>query len=429
MRTIRIMASTISFVVLAACTHGTSSASIPSVAAPETAESSAQGDVVVLGIGGGIGAVDASSGQVVSLVPGAIPEPDWSHVYATTTLGGSTRVDRIATATGETVSSVSLAGDLQIRAVAPLGQAIALMPPRTGSADAWVPEARARTRIVVADPSGATDPERFSLKGNFEPEAFSPDAKTLFTLQYRPALAPTSYRVVGLSLETGRRWALIGPDKQPVENMTATRLVQVASPDGSYLYTLYTNQRPAYLQEPATSVDQNGDAEVAFVHTVDLRDGFAVCIALPDAFGAVPQQSSALAISPDGHQVYAIDAEHGTIATVNVRRYRVSDVTHVDLSMFGSSQIHARVSADGATLFVAGDAGLLALDTQNLTPRGTVMATPGAVTGLALSSDGARLYLSWGNELQLFDAATLEPANQLQLASDGAVEFVGTTGP
>jgi sugar lactone lactonase YvrE len=219
---------------------------------------------------------------------------------------------------------------------------------------------------------------------------------------------------------------LIGPDKQPVENMTATRLVQVASPDGSYLYTLYTNQRPVYLQEPA-SVDPKEESEVAFVHTVDLRSGFAVCIALPDDFGTVPQQSSAVAISPDGHRVYAIDAMHGTIVTVNVRRYRVAAVTHVDLSMFGSGQIHARVSADGATLFVAGDAGLLALDTQSLTPRATMMTTPSAVTGLALSSDGARLYLSWGDELQRLDAATLEPADQLQLTSVGAVEFIGTS--
>ena len=428
MRTARILASTIALVVLSACTHGSSPVSIPSAATHDALETRALGDVVVLGIGDGIGAVDASSGRVVSLVPGAIPEPDWSHVYRTTSVGGATRVDRIATATGKTVSSVSLAGDLQIRAVAPLGQAIALMPPRSGSADAWVPEARAHTQIVVADPSGAADTQRFSLKGNFEPEAFSPDAETLFMLQYRPPLAPTSYRVVGLYLETGRHWALIGPNKQPVENMTATRLVQVASPDGSYLYTLYTNQRPAYLQAPA-SVGSNDASEVAFVHTVDLRSGFAVCIALPDDFGTVPQQSSAVAISPDGHRVYAIDAMHGTIASVNVHRYRVSAVTHVDLSMFGSSQIHARVSADGTTLFVAGDAGLLALDTQTLKPRGAVMATPGAVTGLALSSDGTRLYLSWGNELQLLDAATLEPADQLQLASDGAVVFVGTTGP
>ena len=426
MRTTRILVSSISLVVLVACTHGSSPASIPSVATHNTSETLVAADVVVLGIDGGIGAVDASSGRVVSLVPGAIPEPDWSHVYATTTVDGSTRVDRIATATGETVSSVSVEGDLQIRAVAPFGQAIALMQPRTGTADAWVPEARAHTRIVVADPSGAAETKQFSLNGNFEPEAFSPDAETLFMLQYRPALAPTSYRVVGLYLETGRRWSLIGPDKQPVENMTATRLVQVASPDGSYLYTLYTNQRPAYLQEPAGSVEP--DTEVAFVHAVDLRDGFAMCIALPAGFGTVPQQSSAIAISPDGHVVYAIDAEHGTIATVNVRRYRVAAITRLDLSMFGTGQIHARVSADGTTLFVAGDAGLLALATRNVTPRGAIMATPGAVTGLALSSDGARLYLSWGDELQRFDAATLEPTDQLQLASGGAVEFVDTTG-
>jgi hypothetical protein len=259
---------------------------------------------VVLGVPGGIGAVDAGSGAVLSLVPGAVPEPDWTHVDTAVAEGGTTRIDRITMATGETESSTNVSGDLDIRAVAPFGQAVALMPAAGAVTDAWVPQPRARSHIVVAHPDGSDEPQRFALTGNFEPEAFSPDGETLFMLQYRPALAPTSYRVIALYLETGRHWALIGPDKQPVENMTATRLVRVASPDGSYLYTLYTNQRPSYLSEPTTPVDPDEQDERAFVHTVDLRNGFAVCIELPDRFGSVPQEDSAVAISPDGYRVY-----------------------------------------------------------------------------------------------------------------------------
>jgi hypothetical protein len=245
-------------------------------------------------------------------------------------------------------------------------------------------------------------------------------------LQYRPALAPTSYRVTGLYLESGRHWALIGPDKQPVENMTATRLVQVESPDGAHLYTLYTNQRPSYLGEPTTPLDPGEQDERAFVHTVDLRNGFAVCIELPDRFGSVPQEDSALAISPDGNRVYAVDARHGTIAAVNVRRFRVAQVTDVDLSALGAGQIHAQVASDGSTLYVAGDAGLLQLDTATLAVRGGLVATPAPVTGLAISGDGARLYLSYGALLQRLDAATLEPAQPVPLANAGWVEAVSS---
>ena len=88
--------------------------------------------------------------------------------------------------------------------------------------------------------------------------------------------------------------------------------------------------------------------------------------------------------------------------------------------------VHARVSSDGTTLYVAGDAGLLTLDAGSLTPRGDVMTTPGPVTGLALSGDGARLYLSYGDELQRLDAATLQPTQQLKLADAGWVESVST---
>jgi DNA-binding beta-propeller fold protein YncE len=381
---------------------------------------------VVLGVPGGVGAIDAANGAVLSLVPGAVAEPDRTHVDAATASGGLTRIDRIATATGVTESSVSVSGDLQIRAVAPFGSAVAMMPATETTTDSWAPQPRARTHIVVAHPDGSDEPQRYSLNGNFEPEAFSPDGETLFMLQYRPALAPTSYRVTGLYLESGRHWALIGPDKQPVENMTATRLVQVESPDGAHLYTLYTNQRPSYLGEPTTPLDPGEQDERAFVHTVDLRNGFAVCIELPDRFGSVPQEDSALAISPDGNRVYAVDARHGTIAAVNVRRFRVAQVTDVDLSALGAGQIHAQVASDGSTLYVAGDAGLLQLDTATLAVRGGLVATPAPVTGLAISGDGARLYLSYGALLQRLDAATLEPAQPVPLANAGWVEAVSS---
>ena len=424
MRVTRLVAPLIPVLVLAACTHSNGSATRARDAAAARSDPS---DVVVMGMAGGIGAVDATTGRVLSLAKAAVPEPDWSHVYTTVPSGSDTRVDRIVTRTGEVASSMTIAGDLRIRAVAPSGRGVALMPARDAADDAWTPHPRARTTIVVADLEGSSHAARFRLHGNFEPEAFSPDGETLFMLQYRPALAPTSYRVVGLYLESGRRWVLFGPDKQPVENMTATRLVQVASPDGSHLYTLYTNQRPDYLNGSATPVASDEAAERAFVHTVDLRDGFAVCIELPDEFGSVPQEDSAVAISSDGRWVYAIDAEYGTVAVVNVHRLRVAAVSHADLSLLGGGQVHARVSADGATLFVAGDAGLVALATADLSGRARWMATPGPVTGLALSGDGARLYLTWGDELQRLDAATLERAEPTRLEDAGAVEFVDST--
>jgi hypothetical protein len=383
--------------------------------------------VLVLRTKDGLSALDARSGRVTSLIAAAVPEPDWSHVYTTTSSAGETTITRIEISTGDRVSSTTVPGDLQIRAVAPFGLGVALMPRGTSGQDPWVPRSRARTHIVVADPSGVSAPLRFNLKGNYEPEAFSPDGERLYMLQYRPALAPTSYRVIGLYLETGKRWALIGPNKQPVENMTATRLAQVPSPDGSYLYTLYTNQRPAYLGEAATATDHA--AEKAFIHTVDLTNGFAVCIKLPRNFGTVPQQASAIAISPNGHRVYAVDAQHGVISIVNTQRYRVVGTAHVDLGALGGGHVDARVSADGSTLFITGNAGLLRVDATTLELRGSLIPTPGPVTGLALSSDGSSLYLSWGDEVQALDATTLEPTQTLRLTSTAAVEFVGTSVP
>lgn len=143
----------------------------------------------------------------------------------------------------------------------------------------------------------------------------------------------------------------------------------------------------------------------------------------------MPQQASAIAISPDGYRVYAVDAQHGVISMVNTRRYRVAATAHVDLSSLGGGQIHARLSADGSTLFLTGDAGIVSVDASSLQLREPLIPTPGAVTGLALSGDGTRLYLSWGDEVQALDAVTLEPDQELRLTSAASVEFVGTSVP
>jgi hypothetical protein len=407
----------------AACTHREARPDPDSP--PRGAAPAAPADIVVVGSGDEIGAVDAVTGSVLSAAAGAVAEADWSHVYTASASGGTTRIDRIETASGDITSSIRVRGDLVIRAVAPHGLAVAMMPRRDGGGDAWVPGPRAMTQVVVADPTGRADPERFTLPGNFEPEAFSPDAETLYMLQYRPALAPTSYRVIGLYLETGRRWALFGPDKQPVENMTATRLQQVASPNGFFLYTLYTNQRPTYLDASAdpVGVEPGEGEEAAFVHTVFLRSGSAVCIELPDDFGTAPRDATALARSPVGHRVYAIDVRDGLIAEVDTHRYRVIHTYRVDLSALGDGPVHAGVGADGSRLFLAGDRGVLSLDTSGfILDRAT--STPADVTGLALSPDGERLYLTWGTELHRFDPATLEPVGVAPLTGGGAIEYI-----
>src|SRR5205809_431374 len=153
MRTMRLAAPLLVLVlVLAACTPTSRPDAAPRAGDVTRSDPS---DVVVMGMSGGIGAVDATSGRILSLTHGAVPEPDWSHVYTTATSGGNTRVERVTTDTGEVVSSMKVRGDLRIRAVAPSGRGVALMPARDAE-DAWIPHARTRTTIVVAEMDGVS---------------------------------------------------------------------------------------------------------------------------------------------------------------------------------------------------------------------------------------------------------------------------------
>lgn len=366
----------------------------------------------------GIDLVDVRTAEPIHELPGAVASPDWSTLFQATGDGATTTLDRIDPATGETAGSAEIPGDLEIATVSSDGY-VALTPT---SPDAWQP--REQTRIVVVDAgsSGTWPVHRFDLHGNFEPEAFSFDGESLFMLRYRPALAPISYRVTNLHLGSGRVRPVYGPTKaaKVVENMTATRVHQATSPDQGVLYTLYTNQPPEFLSGVS---DVDPEHALAFIHTLDLWNGTAVCIGLPVSVGRVLPEASALAVSPLGSAVYAIDVRGGTIAAMTGERFKISE-HDVDLSRLGRGPITARVSADGSSLFVAGSRGLLALDTTSFVPS-SFARSPRPVTGLAMSASGDGLFASWTGEIVMLDPITLGTVSVLASPAPGAVAFVG----
>jgi hypothetical protein len=398
---------------LVACTRTTPTPQI----GPPTAEDLQAGEFLLVTTNDGIGVVDASTGELRLDLVGAVAAPDWSELYRAQSDGTETTIEWIDAASGSVASATTIRGDLRIHVVSPDGR-IALMPATPEAA--WVP--RTVTPLVILDVSSG-EVQRFSLPGNLEPEAFSTDESQLFMLRYQPATAPTSYRVTSLTLRSGRVGAVFGPSKgaKVVENMTATRVHQAMSPSEDVLFTLYTNQPPEFLEGVATV-----DAEhaLAFIHTLNLEYGTAVCIGLPKSFGTVSTQASALAASPDGRFVYAVDARHGVIASMRSRGFKVSE-HDVDLSTLGHGPISASVSTDGATLFLAGSAGVMALDTGTFSPQ-PLAPTPGSVTGLALSTDGERLFASWDGGIGLLDPISLDTVGVLPSpAPEGAVTFVG----
>jgi hypothetical protein len=404
-------------VSLASCT-GDGSVMQGSVSKPPRA----QGEFLVLTTPDGVGVVDAGTGDEIAQIPHALAAPDSSTIAAATPEHGSTMIQTLDAATGATVASSTVNGASRLRAVSPWDGSLALTPVAEAGSDPWAPVPRSRTHLTLAVPGEPGATERFTLHGNFEPEAFSNDGESLYMLQYRPAMDPTTYRVTRLYIEDGKVWPVFGRNKQVVENMTATRLQQTLSPTGSTLYTLYTNQPPAYL---SGRVVEEGD-EVAFIHTLDLEDGFAVCVELPESFGSLTPEQAAIAAAPVGRSVYAVDARDGRVVVMDRKRLELSADVSVDMTGIGDGPVSARVSADGSALLIAGSDGIVALDGDTLAPISSVPA-PSGVTGMAFSDDGADLFVSWQGGIGVLDPATLETRAVLPSPVPGALEFAGAT--
>jgi hypothetical protein len=367
-------------------------------------------------------AVDVPNGTVVVDGRGAIASVDGARIYEATPSGAGTTLRTIDAATGEEVSTAGVHGRFDVRVVSATGRAVALMPPFAPGYDAWTPEPRTRTSIVVADPSGSTAPMRFRLSGNFEPEAFSADGSQLFLIQYLPPAAPSVYRVTALDLSTGDVRPAIGPFKGPAERMPGTRLAQVPAVDGSKLFTLYTSDRPGFAPHDAP-VPRN--AITSFVHVLSLTDGWAHCIGLPRALWGQPASAEAMAVSPDGSTLYLVDADKGVIVTMDTSSLEVSAPHRVELPPPGADTT-AAVSADGSTLFVgtAGAGGAVtAVDTTSFEPVRT-WSVDGGVSGLGLSLDGARLYVALSDRLEVLSAATGRDLGAVTIASPAPIQAI-----
>ncbi len=384
---------------VASCTGGATSTRSAAGGRP-----SVPNEILLLDTAGGPLAVDVPSGDVVFEGPGAIRSADGARIFTTTSAGGRTLLRTVNAATGEEVSRTSVPGDLTIRVVSANGRQVALMEPLPAGYDAWTPVPRSHTTIVVADPSGTSERERYRLRGNFEPEAFSTDGAQLFLIQYLPAEAPAVYRVTVLDLGSGRVFPAIGPYKAPAERMPGTRLEQVASPDGSKLYTLYTSERPGFAPHEAP-VARN--AVVSFVHVLSLTEGWAHCVGLPKPLWHQPASAEAMAVSPDGSTLYVVDADKGLVVAMDSGSLEVSRPHRVDLPAPGR-RTTAVVSRDGGTLYVgtAGDGGAVtAIDTTSF-DVGRIWSTPAGVSGLGPSLDGSRLYVAMADRLDVLDVTS-----------------------
>ena len=370
-------------------------------AAGETEASATPKELLYVEAGWHTSALDAATGNLImSSRDLAIPH-DWSSVFAAAPGGTGTSISVLDPGSAAKRGAVALPGILELTVAAADGEKVALATPRGEGATAWLPDGRAVTDVAVLDPStGKRDDYR--LKGNFEPEAFSTDGRELFMIEYIPAMNPDRYRVRRLKLKNGDvvpigRLKLAAP-----EQMRGTGRMQVMAPDGSQLYTLYTRQGPNYAHG-APEEHQDGMVH-AFVHLLDLTGRWAHCIDLPMPFGKGSAMASAIAMSPSGGPLYVTDWSSGAVAKVSPEKVRVGKVTRVD---FGApdEETFAQVGFTSGRLYVAGNNEIVVLDSDSLSVIDR-WSLEGEVTGLFLTADEYRLYVSLGDRVVQLDPGT-----------------------
>jgi hypothetical protein len=400
MRARHIVLLPVVLVVLAACTQ---SGSTPTEVVHHRARGPA--DLLVLESKTGLISVDAATGETPFTGPGIALPTDWFTVYTTAHEGGSTILRTVQAATGRTVGMATVRGNWDVRVASPTGERVALMAPFRPGRAPWSPGPRTSTSIVVADPSGAHPAMRFDLRGNFDPEAFSTDGKRLFMISYLPPSQPTSYRVVGLNLKRGTVFPLFGREKQWVGRMSGTRLMQTPAPDGMFLFTLYSSQ-PAENAKGYDDVQASAARPVAFVHTLNLDFGQAVCVGLPKAlWGGNPRYEAIVSSGADA-RVYVVDTSRGIVAVLSSDTLDVIQTAKADFGLPAvGSQTEAALSPDGRALYVSTGKSIVTLDAMTLVPLAK-WNLPSPASGLGVTLDGERLYVAMPGRVEALNAAT-----------------------
>jgi hypothetical protein len=373
----------------------------------------ARDSALLLGSSGGVVSVDPGSGKVLFESSGVPSLGDWSTVFTASFTEGRTLVEARDAATGALRSRLAIQGRLDVRVASVNGGQVALMEPLAEGQTPWTPVPRATTDIVVAEPSGG-EQTRFHLRGNFEPEAFSLDGRSLYMIRFVPPTEPAAYRVARLDLASGKVFPVSTGAKGVVETMAGTRLEQLASPDGRMLYTLYTTGPAAYA-----GPHDHDSKPVAFIHTLNLKDGWAHCIALPEEMWGGDPADEAMALSPDGKRLYLVDTTLDLVARMNTRSLSMKQFS-VDFPE-AHGPAHAATGEDG-TLFAAAGTWLVDIDpTEGTITRTRTLSGPAS----ALGTGPGGLVVALPGRIEVLDPVRERPVGEIPSPPVADLAYVG----
>jgi hypothetical protein len=340
--------------------------------------------------------------------------PDGATVYALDDGRNKTTIRAYDLASGNELRQIVLDGQYfvpdeiatQTLAISRDGRRMLLRRAATDAQlKAWQKSGQPRSEFAVLDTDFTRPPVLFDLAGEFWFDALSRDGRWVYLIEiqdqypmsYSPEKAP-NYQVRAYEVDEGRLRPDPVVDKREVEQMNGYRRASAFSPNGEWLYSMYTR----YDEGP-------------FIHALNLSNQAALCIDLP--FPASRDFEAdllwSMAVSRDGKMLYAVNGMTGQVAQVHAANgYSVRKTATLALESpaTGHGPIGrvlaaigrwlappaqaktvrvpgALLAPDGRILFATGRTGLLAIETGELTLRGHYLRDL-ELNSLAAGSDG-----------------------------------------
>jgi hypothetical protein len=189
-------------------------------------------------------------------------------------------------------------------------------------------------RFAFLDPATLRLRRIVALRGAFSFDALSPDARTLYLIQLVAPARSNRYLVRAYDVERGH--LLAEPVRDPREQertMHGYPVARVASPDGTWSYTLYTS-----------------DQGHVFVHALDTVHLEARCIDLPYHGSRNASWALGLALSEDGRRVVARDEAGDAFATIDTATFELAEPEAATTQSQGATERQAARGSGGGTL-------------------------------------------------------------------------------